>query len=217
MSLTSRQRGTHHSSSSCVFKLHIDDCYIIQRIFLSQWRLFFFSSPQVVKEISQASGTWILFCPQKSDVNSEFNSEQDSQLNWIYEGFPVMSAIKRIENTASVGETESREHGAGEGDGEKKGNVDDRGIEENSWTGGGEGVRRSLWCPHSVPAATSSFSSSSHQLSHSHFEEINTHTHTNTGEDELAAAAAAPLTKNWLWDVCVRVCVTCVFSVHWKK
>lgn len=141
---------THHSSSSCVFKLHKGDCCVTRRLVLSRRRLSYFLFFPLIhklrKRFSQASGT-ILFCPQKSDVNPEFNSEQDSQQNRICEGFPVMSAIKRIENSASVGETGSRERGAGEGEGEKKGNADDGEIEESSWTEGGEGVPHSLLPP----------------------------------------------------------------------
>lgn len=111
----------YYSSSSCIFKLHKDDCYVIQRIFLSQWLKFlisFFFSLQVAKEISQVSGIWILVCPRKIDVNSEFNSKHDTQQNWLYEGFPVMSAIKRIENIC--GRDGGRDHRVQDRDREKK-------------------------------------------------------------------------------------------------
>ena len=124
-----------------------------------------------VSDRGEDTAAWLL--------SSGFSSEHDTLQNWIREGLlSVMSAGNRIENI--YGTDRDREHKTEARDGQKKGERGlqrkvgqwDRGVSD--WTEEGESVPGSVWCPHSVPAA----SSSSHQLntSQSHFDEINTHT-----------------------------------------
>lgn len=212
--LFGRTEGQNTAASSCTFNLPKDNHYIIQTVFLSDWQLFDFFSPQLVTEFSQAWGTGIVLGPRKSDVEHRVQHQLWHSPEPDLWGFHFCD-VSNKENRKWRESTQGRSGRWRE----KKGNVGVRERKENSWTErkikaevAVIGQRRwecpwfSLWCPHSVPAAAGA-AASSHQLntSHSHFDEINTH----TGGDELATATAAPLAKNWFWNVCVPVCVMC--------